>query len=158
MKTSRVNVLSTVAGLIAVLAFSATAAFGQVPEKGSAKGGAMLLMKHRPPVSKPANYQPMSCPKCKDFTWTVKDNEPTKGAAARAQLAGGVPTKLVSSHECKGCGVEWKSTGHGRAKVTVAIHKCTSCGSEVATCCNTKKDSEVATKGMEKDIKVAPLK
>ncbi len=96
MKTSRVNVLSAVAGLIAVLALSATAAFGQVPEKGSAKGGAMLLIKPRPPVSEPSDYQPMSCPKCKDTTRVVRDNEPTKGAAAKAQLAQGIPTKLVS--------------------------------------------------------------
>lgn len=33
----RVNVLSAVGGLIAVLALSATAAFGEAPEKGSAK-------------------------------------------------------------------------------------------------------------------------
>jgi hypothetical protein len=144
--------------LIAVLALSATAAFGQVPEKGSAKGGAMLLMKHRPPVSEPSNYQPMSCAKCTDTTVEVKDNEPTKGAAAKAQLAGGVPTKLVSRHGCEGCGNEWKTTGHGKAKVTVAIHKCASCGSEDAACCNTKKGSTMATKGMEKNVKVAPLK
>lgn len=158
MKTSRISMVSTVAGLIAVLALSATAAFGQVPEKGSAKGGAMLLMKHRPPVSEPSNYQPMSCPKCKDTTTVVRDNEPTKGAAAKAQLAQGIPTKLVSRHECEGCRNEWKTTGHGKAKVSVAIHKCTSCGSEDAACCNTKKGSTVATKGMEKDIKIAPIK
>lgn len=60
MKSSRMSTFSAVAGLITVLALSTTAAFGQVPEKGSAKGGAMLLMKHRPPVSEPPNYQPMS--------------------------------------------------------------------------------------------------
>jgi hypothetical protein len=157
MKTSRVNTLSAVAYLIALLALSTTAAFGQVPERGSAKGGAMLLMK-RSPVIEPSDYQPMTCPKCKNTTVAVRDNKPTKGAAAKAQLAQGVPTKLVSRHECEGCGNEWKSTGHGKAKVSIAVHKCTSCGSEMAACCNTKKGSQVATKGMEKDFKVAPLK
>lgn len=164
MKTSRGNRLHRLGGCIVVMALFAGLAGelkGQDLETTKGAGARRLLelnRKYPKPAPAESDYQPMSCPKCKDFTWTVKDNEPTKGAAARAQLAGGVPTKLVSSHLCKGCGTEWKSTGHGRTKVTVAIHKCTSCGSEDAACCNTKKGSTVATKGMEKDVKVAPLK
>lgn len=147
MKTSQVNPLRTAAGLMAVLALSVTAAFGQVPEKGSAKGGAMLLMKPRPVVNETSNYQPMSCPECKDEVLKTKDWT-ARGANK--------PYVTIVRHLCKGCGNDWVVTGHGKAKASVAVHKCTSCGSEDAACCNTKKGSAVATKGMEKDIKVAP--
>lgn len=99
----------------------------------------------------------MACPKCTNFTFATRDLEP-KGLGARTLMAGGTPMKRVTSHNCTGCGTDWKVVGHGKAKQSVATHKCTSCGSEDLACCNTTKGSTVATKGMEKEIKVAPLK
>ena len=40
--------------------------------------------------------------------------------------------------------------GLGKQAKEVATHACASCGSEEMTCCNTTKDSTVATQGMAK--------
>jgi hypothetical protein len=73
-------------------------------------------------------------------------------------LTGGPLTKSVSRHGCEGCGTDWKVVGHGKAKVSVASHKCTCCGEASLACCNTSKAATVATKGMDKKFEVAPLK
>ena len=91
----------------------------------------------------------MACPKCKDKV-TKKVDYTVRGANK--------PTVTVVTHLCEGCGTDWKVVGHGKAKQSIATHKCTGCGAEDLACCNTTKGSTVATKGMEKDIKVAPLK
>ena len=150
--------IGALAGLLSsLLLLPLNNALGQVPETRSGKGGAMLLMRPWKPVSR-SDFQRMTCPKCMDTLVALKRNEPTKGAGAKALMAGGVPTSFVPRHNCDGCSVVWSTTGHGKAKLCVAEHKCESCGSEMADCCNTRKSSAVATKGMEKPIQVAPLK
>lgn len=101
------------------------------------------------PAPKPAEIPQMACPKCKDKVTTKRDMT-VRGANK--------PIIQVVTHLCKGCGTDWKVVGHGKAKQSVATHKCTSCGSEDLACCNTTKGSTLATKGMEKEIKIAPLK
>lgn len=157
MKRIRINKLTMAAGLAAALALSASfPASSQVPEKSSAKGGASLLLKPSGTVSA-SNYQPMACGTCKDVFVAVRDNE-VRGGGAKSLVAPGAPAKLVATHACQGCGVEWKTVGHGKTKLDVATHKCTACGAESLACCNTSRASTVATKGMEKTFEIAPLK
>ena len=103
------------------------------------------------PSPAPAEIAQMPCAKCKDKV-TSRIDYSARGANK--------PTIRVVTHLCDGCGTDWAVVGVGKAKQSVATHKCTSCGAESVACCNTTKDSQVATKGMEKakNIDVAPLK
>jgi len=131
-----------------------------VSAQNGAKGGATKLLQMNgslvTPKSEPSDYKPMSCGKCKNEVVQVRDTD-SKGGA-RALLTGAPLTKSVSRHGCEGCGTDWNVVGHGKAKVAVASHKCTSCGEASLACCNTSKAGAVATKGMEKRFEVAPLK
>lgn len=102
------------------------------------------------PAPAPAKIAQMPCPKCKDKVTQIVDYT-ARGANK--------PIKTISTHLCNGCGTDWKIYGVGRTKHFVATHKCTGCGSENLACCNTTKNSSVATKGMEKakNVEVAPL-
>ena len=111
---------------------------------------------HTPPAA-PADLERMACAKCTDTFVSRLDLDP-RGIGARTQLAKGTPTKFVAKHLCDACATKWEVTGHGRAKESVAIHTCTGCGAESLVCCNTKKGSEVVTKGMKKKFEIAPLK
>ena len=55
-------------------------------------------------------------------------------------------------------GTDWAVVGVGKAKQSVATHKCTSCGAVTLACCSTKDSGDLATKGMDKKVEVAPLK
>lgn len=98
----------------------------------------------------------MSCGMCKNEVIQVRDTD-SKGGA-RALLTGAPLTKAVARHGCSGCGTDWATIGHGKAKHDVATHKCTSCGAELASCCSTSKGGIAVTKGMEKTFEVAPVK
>ena len=155
--------MARLTGITAALALFAGVASGlRAGEIPTGKGGATKLLQLSgslvTPRFEPSDYKPMSCAKCKDTTLALRDIEPTKGAGAKAQLARGIPTRLVAIHECEGCGNKWVITGHGKGKQAIASHKCTGCGAESLACCNTKKGSDVATKGMEKKFDVAPFK
>jgi hypothetical protein len=97
----------------------------------------------------------MACSKCVDAMVATTDTNP-KGLGARALV--GQTTKLVPKHLCDGCGAEWTVTGAGKAKQTVAAHKCTGCGAENLACCSGKGPGNMATKGVDQKIQVAPLK
>jgi hypothetical protein len=158
MKTNRINIIARVCGCTVALAlFAGIGGLANAQEKGATRllrlSGTLVE-----PKSAPSDYKPMSCAKCTDRVVEVKDLAPTKGAGARALLAGGVPTKRVSTHECEGCGNTWVVSGHGKAKTSTAVHTCTSCGAESLACCSTSKKGVAATKGMEKKFEVAPVK
>ena len=162
MKVRRINTLARWIGRTIALALIAGVAIGvKAGEIPTGKGGATKLLQLSgssvTPKSEPSDYQAMSCAKCKDSTVAVTDTD-SKGAGARTLVQGGAPTKLVTRHLCEGCANEWVVKGHGKAKQAIASHKCTSCGEASLACCNTKKGSNVATKGMEKKFEVAPLK
>ena len=144
---------------IALALFGGIAA--EVKAGGDGKGAIRLLELSRrgQPVAAPvvSEYNAMSCPKCKDVLVAKADTD-TRGLGARSLVSSGGLTKNVASHLCDGCGVEWKITGHGKAKEAVASHKCTSCGAESLACCSTTKGGTAATKGMDKKFEVAPLK
>lgn len=142
------------------IAITLFAGVASVSAQNGAKGGAtkLLQLSGSPvtPKSKPSDYKPMSCAKCNDEVVQVRDTD-SKGGA-RALLMGAPLTKSVSRHGCEGCGTDWNVVGHGKAKVSVASHKCTSCGEASLSCCNTKNRPDAATKGMEKKFEVAPVK
>jgi len=115
-----------------------------------AKGGATLLM--RPPAPAPASeYTSMPCPKCTS-EWVTRAEVTTKGT-----------TPVVAKYEkhgCNGCSTTIATSGIGKAKTEVASHTCTGCGAASVSCCaTTRKESGVATKGMEKKtFEIAPGK
>jgi hypothetical protein len=152
MKTLRINRTARLTGMTIALALLAGAA-GELKAQNGAKGGATKLLELSgglvTPISEPSNYKPMACAKCKDnFSYRVD-------WAARGANK---PTVLVPKHLCDACATAISVEGHGKAKHDVVTHKCGSCGAAALACCNTKKGSEVATKGMEKKFEIAPLK
>lgn len=154
----KTNMLIAVMAGIALSMF-ASSAFAQYKATGddgitaSPKARQFLdeYNRNHSPAPAPAEVAQMPCPKCNDQV-TQQVDETARGANK--------PIKTISTHLCDGCGTDWKVYGVGRTKHFVAIHKCTSCGSENFACCNTTKGSTVATKGMEKakNVEVAPLK
>lgn len=159
MKTNRFNRLARLTGLtIAIALFTGVAIDATAQEKGATT---LLRLNGKlvEPKSGPGDYKPMSCAKCTDGAVYVADLN-SRGLGARTLMTSGkaLPTKPVAKHLCDGCGVEWRVEGTGKAKHDVAVHKCTSCGSEALACCSTHKSDDTATKGMEKKFEVAPLK
>lgn len=156
MKTTRKNSTASLAGLTVALAlFVGIASEVRAQETTKGAGALRLLEINKKPAktkAEPAKAESkeMSCEKCKDEVLVTRD------WTAR----GATPSYVtIVRHLCKGCKDELNLVGHGRAKETVAMHKCTSCGSDDQACCNMKKGSKVVTKGMEKKkVEVAPLK
>lgn len=105
---------TTVTLAIAAL-LAATAAHAEVITKGGASG---LMKATAPQTGKPAPA--MKCADCVSEFVIVK--VPT--------FKGTVPgTAILERHGCKACGTKWVTTGHGKAKVDVAVHTCASCKS-----------------------------
>ena len=151
--------ITTIIAALAGVALFSLAGSAQAQYKATGDDGITASPKHQQfldeykknhsPAPAPAEIAQMPCPKCKDKVTTRVDYT-ARGANK--------PVIRVVTHRCPGCGTDWIVTGHGKAKQSVATHKCTSCGAETVACCNTTKGSTVATKGMEKDITIAPLK
>jgi hypothetical protein len=97
----------------------------------------------------------MACPKCKDALVAVTDTN-SKGAGARTLV--GANTKVIAKHLCEGCGAAWSLTGTGKAKQLTASHSCSGCGADNLACCSAPGTGNVATKGMDRKIQIAPLK
>lgn len=152
MNPFSINKLVRLSVAVSVMALFAGFA-AETQAQNGAKGGATKLLEFSGGSIKPkvavSDYQPMPCAKCKDEA-TRRVDWSARGANK--------PTILVSKHLCEGCGTTISVSGHGKAKQDLVTHKCTSCGAESLACCNTKKSREIATKGMEKKLEVAPLK
>jgi hypothetical protein len=153
MKTRHLNTMARLAALTIASALFGISSSVTAEDIPTAKGGATKLLEFNGRAvvsqSEASKSQPMPCAKCKDeavqrVDWTAR------GANK--------PTILVSKHLCEGCATTLSTVGFGKGKQQVATHKCTSCGAENLACCNTKKGSLAATKGMEKKLEVAPLK
>ena len=71
----------------------------------------------------------MSCPKCADVL-TSEPKRQTKGAEV---LVGVKSTQM--KHTCAGCEIQWTVAGEGKAKHSVAIHKCSADVPNNKTCC-----------------------
>ena len=102
-----------------------------------------------------ATVASMPCPKCKDVWVTQVDSFAKPAKVMTSQFK---PTVSTVKHLCDSCDTTITTVGSGKQAKNVATHKCTSCGAESLACCNTKKGSDVATKGMEKKFEIAPLK
>lgn len=147
-----IKMAARVTGLMTALILIAGGVTGIQAQQG-AKGGATKLLelsgRATAPVKQVSDYQPMRCPKCVNEVVERVD---------RSARGANKPVVLFAKHLCEGCNTTLTVEGHGKAKQNVAIHKCTSCGAETVACCNTRKSTEVATKGMDKKFEVAPLK
>lgn len=129
------KVLIVSCGLAVALVLT-TAGTSQAQEKGSAKGGASLLLKPIKTTQEIAALQPgdavvMSCPKCK--TITVSYVETTKAHIK--------DDKAKQEHTCPGCGTKIETKGVGKAAKEEVSHVCQKCGSEDVMCCVLKKGS-----------------
>lgn len=156
MKRTNNILIAALAGIaLSLFAGSVQAQYKPVGDDGIAASPKLRQQldeykRNHSPAPAPAEIAKMPCAKCEDKVTTRVDYS-ARGANK--------PTIRVVTHQCEGCGTDWSIVGHGKAKQSVATHKCTSCGAETLACCNTSKDSTVATKGMEKkDVEVAPLK
>lgn len=140
MKTKRIHSMARLTGITVALAlFAAIGGNVQAQEKGATRI-LKLSESYSEPQAEPNAYKPMSCAKCKDELVTRK-NRTARGASK--------PEILLARHLCGGCENQWKVIGHGKAKKSVASHKCKACGAEQIACCSTSKSTEIATKGME---------
>jgi len=150
MKTTRNNRMARLTGMTIALAWFAGVA-GVSAQEG-AKGGATKLLELSgrlvTPNSRPSDLKTMSCAKCKDG-FVSKVDWTTRGANK--------PTLTAVKHLCSSCGSDVNVVGHGKTKVSVATHTCTTCGADSLACCDTSK-ANPTTRGMEKNIEVAPLK
>ena len=93
--------------------FAATAGRAEV----ITKGGASALLK-APAVKAGSPVAAMKCARCKSEFVTVKTSA-FKGTAPTVAPA--------ERHACASCGNNWITTGHGKAKVEVAVHTCGGC-------------------------------
>jgi hypothetical protein len=129
MKINRISTMARLTGISIALALL-TGFSGQVNAQNGAKGGATKLLEPNgrsfTRKVETSDYKPMSCSKCKDEVIQVRNTD-SKGGA-RGLLTGVPLTKAVARHGCNACSVDWTVTGHGRARVSIATHKCTSCG------------------------------
>jgi hypothetical protein len=124
MKTN--EKITRLAGLTVALTISAaTVVTALAGETATGKGGASLLLKPGVSISAPS-MPTMSCPACKSEYVTRKD------ATARGATKS---TVIVERHLCKGCETTITTTGTGKAKQTLAVHRCLSGGSKELACC-----------------------
>jgi hypothetical protein len=108
-----------------------------LPVIGLAQGrGATQLMKPNVPKAVAAEKATpatetatLKCPKCTDRVITVVQT-PVRGV--------GVQTKQIAQHQCKDCTQEFVTTGHGKARITKAVHLCQNMDLQPATCCAKK--------------------
>jgi hypothetical protein len=105
--------MKTIVTLTIVALFAATAARAEV----ITKGGASALLK-APVVKTEAAPPAMKCAMCKSEFVTIK----------ASSFKGTTPTSvLVERHACTSCGNKWVTSGHGKAKVELAVHTCGGC-------------------------------
>ena len=72
----------------------------------------------------------MACPKCGDVL-KAEVNRQAKGA----EVLTGAATKTVAHHTCAGCNTTIATLGFGKAKYSVATHKCTADVPNNSNCC-----------------------
>jgi hypothetical protein len=115
----REQIMKTLITLVIAAIVSATAANAEVITKGGYSG----LHKAPAPNSVAAAAKPMApmaCGNCKSEFVT----------ATAPAFKGTTPsTSTVERHACASCGNKWITSGHGKAKVDVAVHTCGGCKS-----------------------------
>ena len=135
MKTNHSPKIAFASVALAVLAFASTAGAQYKP---AVDNGIAASPKVRQNLSeRKASTGPvvaaapaMDCPKCADVL-TTEVNRQAKGAEALA----GAATRTVTKHACSACETKLTAAGEGKAKHTVATHKCAADVPNPATCC-----------------------
>ena len=79
-----------------------------------------------PPLASPA----MACPKCADVLTTVGNPHAKAG-----QVLAGTATQKVIRHTCTACQTTMTVVGQGKARHTVATHKCSADVLNPTNCC-----------------------
>jgi hypothetical protein len=127
MKTIRITLM--VSAALAALALT-TAAIAGDGIAASPKVRQILNERKASTTPMVAAAPAMACPKCADVR-TTEVNREAKGATVLA----GAATKIVTRHTCAGCEVKLTTVGEGKAKHTVAAHKCTAEVPNNLACC-----------------------
>lgn len=135
MKTNRSPKIALAAVALAALAFASTASaqYKPVGDDGiaaSPKVRQMLNERKASTATAVAAAPAMACPKCADML-TTEVNRQAKGG----QVLAGTATEKVAKHACTACETKLTVVGEGKAKHTVATHKCDADVPNPTTCC-----------------------
>ena len=133
MKTNRtLSVLATAFAAL-TLASAANAQYKPVGDDGIAASPKLRqqLNERKANTTHTVAVAPaMACPMCKDVQ-TTEANPLAKGG----QVLAGTNTKTVIKHTCSACTTTFAVAGQGKARHTVATHKCGADVPNPATCC-----------------------
>ena len=135
MKTNRSLKITLAAVALAALAFASTgsAQYKPVGDDGiAASPKVRQMLNERKAAATPtvAVSPARACPKCADVLLTEL-NRQAKGG----QFLAGTDTQKVVKHTCTACETKLAVLGEGKAKHTVATHKCAVDVPNPATCC-----------------------
>ena len=135
MKTNRSSKIAFAAVALVALAFITTAsaqykAVGADGIAASPKVRQMLNERKASTAHALAVAPAMACPKCADVL-TTEVNPQAKGG----EVLTGAATKKVAKHTCTACETKLTVVGEGKARHTVATHKCSADVPNPATCC-----------------------
>ena len=135
MKTNRSPKIALAAVALAVVAFAGTASaqYKPVGDDGiTASPKVRQMLNERKAAARPAiaTAPAMTCPKCADVL-TTSVNAQAKGG----QVLAGTAAQKVAKHTCTTCETKFTVVGEGKAKHTVATHKCAADVPTPATCC-----------------------
>ena len=135
MKTNLSPKIALAAVALTALTFvgTASAQFKPVGDDGiAASPRVRQMLNERKSSATPsvAALPGMACPKCADVL-TTEANRQAKGGQVLARTA----TQKVVKHTCTACDTKLTVAGEGKAKHTVATHKCAAEVPNPATCC-----------------------
>ncbi len=94
-------------------------------QEGAKGGGAKLVQSVAPETKAAPATAAKNCANCNESVVSVPDRD-SKGGGKNLTIPGAA-TKLVLQHGCNACKTDWSVKGGGKAKVSVATHKCGSC-------------------------------
>ncbi len=135
MKTNLSSKIALAAVAMASLVFAGTASaqYRPVGDDGIAASPRLrqMLNEHKASTARAVAAAPaMACPKCADVL-TTEVNHQAKGG----QLLAGTATQKVAKHTCSACETKLSVVGEGKARHSVATHKCAADVPNPATCC-----------------------
>jgi len=133
MKTNRISLMIATAAAGLALTAAANAQDKPVSDDGiaaSPKVRQMLNERNASATAAAAAAPTMACPKCADLL-TTEVNRQAKGG----QVLAGAATKTVAKHTCTACTTTFSAAGEGKARHSVATHKCAADVPNPATCC-----------------------
>jgi hypothetical protein len=134
MKTIRIPVIFTTVLAALVVTTAANAQYKPVGDDGiTASPKVRQQLDERRASQRANNPAPapaMACPKCVDLVTTERDPMAKPG-----QVLASTAGKQVARHACTACSTTFTVVGQGKAKHTVAAHKCGAEARTNANCC-----------------------